>query len=174
MAAPGDQLHDIADPQPLLPGIHVPLWFWICLAVALGAVLSVLLFLLRRRRERLPPAPPAFFHDSRCALERLRESLPGRPLAEVATEASLIMRHYLASTLREPALFETHEEFLGRADALDRLPAGARAHLLPLLDRLAQAKYGPSAPDPQTAATLVESSLEVLQGIESTRERQVA
>lgn len=174
MAAPREQLHDIADPRPLLPGIHVPLWFWICLAVILAALLTAVgLFLLRRRPEAGPPEPDSY-SESRRALERLRDSLSGRSLAEVATEASLIMRHYLASALQEPALYETHEEFLLRADALDGLPAGARERLAPLLDRLAEAKYSPSAPDRQSAAGLVDASLEVLQGLESTRERQVA
>jgi hypothetical protein len=174
MAAPGDELHDIADPQPLLPGIEVPLWFWICLAAVAGSALGALLLFLRRSLRPCPPEAHSFYDESRLAFERLRESLPGRSLAEIATEASLLLRHYLVLALQEPALYETHEEFLVRADALQGLPAGARHRLAPLLSQLAAAKYGPSSTNHETADALVASCLETLQGVESTRERQVA
>ncbi len=174
MAAPGDDLHDIADPGPLLPGIEVPVWFWITLAtLVFGAASFFLYFILRRK---VAPTPPelSFYGESRRAFEELRISLPGRSLADVATEASLIMRHYLVVTLQEPALYETHEEFIMRDDALRELPAGAQARLAPLLNQLASAKYGPSHSDQEAAAPLVDSCLEVLQGLESTRDRKVA
>lgn len=174
MALPSDELHDIADPAPYLPGIEVPLWFWIALATVLLAATSCLLFVILRRKP--PPAPPdlSFYGQSRHTLERLRESLGGRSLAEVATDASLIMRHYLEVTMQEPALYETHEEFLLRPDALEELPAGARQRLAPLLDQLARAKYTPSPHDEEAAHELVDSCLTVLQGLESTRKRQIA
>ena len=174
MATPGNELHDISDPQPLLPGIEVPLWFWIVLvAFVFGAASFLLFFFLRRQAP--PPAPgTSFYGESKSALEHLRESLGGRHLAEVATEASLILRHYLAVAMEEPALYETHEEFVMRSDALVDLPAGARDRLAPLLDHLAAAKYGPSSSQDDLSHQLVDSCLEVLQGIESTRARKVA
>ncbi|NIP93916.1 MAG: hypothetical protein GWO24_10875 [Akkermansiaceae bacterium] len=174
MAVLGNELHDIADPRPLLPGIEVPLWFWLCLVTLVFAAVSLALFLLLRHRK--PPAPPElpFYEESRGALDHLRESLSGRSLAEVATEASLVIRHYLVATLQEPALYETHEEFIMRSDALQGLPAGARERLGPLLDQLARAKYGPSTTDLKASDDLVASCLDVLQGVESTRTRQVA
>lgn len=174
MATPGDELHDIADPGPLLPAIEVPLWFWITAATLAVAALTLLVLFLRRHRGTAPPPEVPHYREAREALNHLRESLPGRSLVEVATEASLIMRHYLAATLQEPALYETHEEFLLRDDALDRLPAGARGHLAPLLGRLAAAKYSPGTPDHPGAASLLDSCLEVLQGVESTHYRPVA
>ena len=174
MALPSDELHDIADPAPYLPGIAVPLWFWIALATLLFLGVSCVLFFILRRTSPAQPPELSFYGESRRTLERLRESLAGRSLAEVATDASLIMRHYLVVTLQEPALYETHEEFLLRPDALEELPAGARERLAPLLDQLAQAKYSPSARNEQAANDLVNSCLQVLQGLESTRKRQIA
>ena len=46
--------------------------------------------------------------------------------------------------------------------------------LAPLLDQLAEAKYGPSATDNYSSAGIVSSCLEVLSGLESTREPNVA
>jgi hypothetical protein len=77
-------------------------------------------------------------------------------------------------TLHEPALYETHEEFIMRSDALNKLPTGARNRLAPLLNQLAEAKYGPSSTDQQASTKIVNSCLEVLSGLESTRERNVA
>lgn len=174
MAAPADQLHDIADPRPYLPGIQVPLWFWIALVATAGALATILVLSWRRRRRTSLQSPISGCEQYRGALEALRDSLPGRPLADVAVDASFIMRRYLEGFLEEPALFETHEEFLGRKDALAALPQGARDRLLPLFDHLAAAKYSPSQPDPGAGRLLIEACLEALQGVESTRAREVA
>lgn len=175
MSSADDQLRDIADPQPLLPGVEIPLWFWIALSVViLALVASLVLFLTRRGTTDQPPPSLSFYDEARRALESLREDLAGQPLASVATDASLVLRHYLASCLDEPALYETHEEFIARDDALDRLPAGARERLSPLLNQLAECKYGPSRQNDTHATELVDSCLKVLQGLESTRSRQIA
>ena len=173
MAATADNLHDIPDPERLLPGIEIPLWFWVVFATVLCAIATALFFYLRCG-QRPAPEEDTSYADSRRALERLQESLSGRSRAEVATNASLIIRHYLVVTLQEPALYETHEEFILRSDALGKLPAGARNRLAPLLDQLAEAKYGPSAADDYSSAGIVNSCLEVLSGLESTREPNVA
>jgi hypothetical protein len=137
------------------------------------ALVAVLRALWRRRATAAASAVPAY-EESRGSLLALRRDLAGRPLAEVATAASLAVRHYLAEVLDEPALFETREETLARADSFQRLPAGARERLAPLLDRLAECKYGPSRSDPAAAAALVDDCLEVLRGIESTRSRPLS
>lgn len=173
MAAPEDILHDIPDPEPLLPGIEVPLWFWVVLITGVCAAAAFLFFFLRRR-EQSAPSDNSVFEEARESLGKLPASHAGRPVSEIAVEASLIMRHYLALALQEPALYETHEEFIMRSDALANLPTGARNRLAPLLNQLAEAKYGPSFTDEQANSTIVNSCLEVLGGLESTRERIVA
>ncbi len=165
-------LHDIPDPDPLLPGIPVPWWAWGLVVILVIAVVATLLFIYSRSRSI--DTQDSYFKDSRDALEKLRPSLPDLSLAQVATESSLVLRYYLVNTLREPALYETHEEFLLRSDALSKLPGGARQHLAPLLCELAAAKYGPSVADLRAANGIIDKSLEVLQGLESTRDRLVA
>ena len=48
---------------------------------------------------------------------------------DAAVLSSLILRKYLATAAGDPALFETHEEFVARHDALQRADsAGPRGH----------------------------------------------
>lgn len=175
MADSSSTLHDIADPTPHLPGVMLPFWVWIAATVVvLAGVLALLIILLRRPRRPTKPPLDDVYEMSRDQLDALRGELDSLPIAEVATRASLAVRFYLAACLEEPALYETHEEFLLRDDALDKLPAGARGRLNPLLEHLAELKYGPSGEDPNASRALVDKSLEVLQGLESTRPRPVA
>jgi hypothetical protein len=173
MDDPASPLHDISDPVPLLPGIGIPWWLWVLGAIAIGALI-LLVFLLSRRAKPVPATVEETYENSRRELESLRAHLADRPVAAIATEASLSMRRYLAACLAEPALYETHEEFILRGDALTKLPAGAREHLNPLLTRLAELKYGPSGEDPAAGETLLGNCLEILQGLESTRPRALA
>ena len=166
-------LHDIPDPDPLLPGVALPWWIWVLPGALLaGAVWTLIQFL--SRHAAVPSSSDNCFRDSCEALEQFRPVLGELSIAEVATQTSLILRHYLALALEEPALYETHEEFLLRSDALQKLPRGARERLAPLLSELAAAKYGPSRVDPSTSKRIIDDSLRTLQGLESTRERQVA
>lgn len=166
--------HEINDPQPYLPGIAVPWWIWVLAALVVLALLGLLLFLLTRPKPATPPPLPQVYEECKRRLEALRHSLDGRSLAAVATEASLTLRSYLSQCLSEPALYETHEETLLRADALSTLPQGSRDRLSPLLVTLAEYKYGPSRVDETLAEKLIKDCLETLQGLESTRPRSIA
>lgn len=166
-------LHDIPDPDLLLPGIAVAWWGWLLLGILLTGTACALIHFLPRHPAAVPRSD-ACFRDSCEALETFRPLLAKLTLAEVATETSFVLRHYLVLTLREPALYQTHEEFLLRSDALQKLPGGAKDRLAPLLSELASAKYGPSRIDPSTSERMIDDSLRVLQGLESTRERHIA
>lgn len=169
-----EELHDIPDPSPLLPGMYVPWYFWVILGFVALALLALILFLVFARRKPSSNAVIASaYEDSRKQLEALLSAVADHPLAHIATEASFAVRRYLAACLSEPALYETHEEFTLREDALNRLPAGSRDHLNPLLEQLATLKYSPSQSDPATAETILKKSLNTLQGLESTRARQI-
>lgn len=166
-----DELHDIADPTPYLPGVHVPLYAWILLAVVGLGLLTGLAFYLRHRRNTRtkPLSIESCYEESRKKLIALSDLTEIHPLSRIATEASFAVRYYLAACLSEPALFETHEEFLLRDDALQRLPIGSRERLTPLLEHLAALKYSPSRSNPDAARTILDDALHVLQAIESTR-----
>ena len=168
-------IHDIPDPTPHLPGVAVPVWIWILLAIAvLGVALLILAIVLLRNKGGPPKSIEDVFKLCRENLEALRDGAADTPMAEIATEASFAIRYYLAAVLGEPALYETHEEFSLRADSLDKLPSGSREHLNPLLEKLAECKYGPSTTDGDQANSLIDECLEVLQGLESTRPRAIA
>ncbi|NNC86974.1 MAG: hypothetical protein HKN82_00780 [Akkermansiaceae bacterium] len=167
-------LHDIPDPSPWLPGVPLPAWAWIAIGLLTVLVLAVIAVLILRKKPAPPPDLAAVYEESCRKLKALRADLAGRPLAEVATAASFAVREYLAAALEEPALFETHEELTARHDAFAKLPAGARERLAPLLDRLAASKYGRTEQDDAAATELVDNSLKVLDGLESTRPRVVA
>ena len=166
-------LHDIPDPDLLLPGIAVAWWGWLLLGILLAGTTWALIRFLFRHSAPVPPSD-TWFLDSSEALEAFRPLLAKLTLAEIATETSFVLRHYLVLTLREPALYQTHEEFLLRSDALQKLPGGARDRLAPLLSELASAKYEPSRIDPSTSERMIDDSLRILQGLESTRERHIA
>ena len=166
-------LYDIPDPDALLPGIAVAWWGWLSLGILLTAATCLLIRFLPRHSAPVSPSD-TFFRDSCETLETFRPLLTKLTLAEIATETSFVLRHYLVLTLSEPALYQTHEEFLLRSDALQNLPGGARDRLAPLLSELASAKYGPSRIDPSNSERMIDDSLRILQGLESTRERHIA
>lgn len=174
MADAPTTLHDISDPAPLLPGVEIPVWLWVLAALAVCGFILLAMVLRLRARPTASASVEETYENSRRELMALRKHLADRPVAAIATEASLAVRRYLAACLSEPALYETHEEFMLRGEALSQLPAGARTHLNPLMERLAEVKYGPSGTDADSAAELVGNCLEVLQGLESTRPRSLA
>jgi hypothetical protein len=166
--------HGINDPQPFLPGIYLPWWAWLLIGLGVLALIVLPLLFWPRRGTAKSATPPAYYEDCKVRLEELRKTLADRPLSALATEASLALREYLSATLSEPALFETHEETLLRESALEALPQGTRDRLAPLLNTLADYKYGPSRTDALLADKLLADCLETLQGIESTRARPIA
>lgn len=166
--------HEINSPAPYLPGIQVPWWAWVIAAVVVLGLIALVIYLATRPRPAAPPDLPSLYGRYRKQLKELAGNLEGKALAQVATEASLAIRGYLSSALSEPTLFETNEETLARADALKSLPEGAREHLRPLLNKLAEYKYGPSQTDPTLASELVSDCLQVLKGIHSTQPRRIA
>ena len=136
------QLQDLAPAEPHLLAPDLPPWLWFVIAagaLALGA-LAVLFFMLRTdkpgpdlRRLELEKA----YRDALAALD----PVPGLPAQEAAVQASLALRRYLVLACRDPSLFETHEEFLARHQALENYPEDLRERVSTLLCRLASLKY---------------------------------
>lgn len=166
-------LHDIPDPEGFLPGIEISWWGWVLLGMLCALIPCILIRFLSSRSDP-DPFDDCSFSDSRVALKQFLPHLKDLSLAEVSANVSLILRDYLAKTFKDQALYETHEEFILRSNALQDLPHGARARLLPLLSSLANAKYTPSRIDPAACERIIEDSLEILQGLESTRKRSIS
>jgi len=138
------ELRDAPLPDPLIPSYG--LWPW---WVAAGALLVLALIVWRLLRPRGPAAvDPVKMREQACgearsALDAVDASITAR---EAAVQASLILRKYLSVAAGDPALFETHEEFIARHDALAALSEPARIAAADGFARLAALKYGPEEP----------------------------
>lgn len=78
---------------------------------------------------------------------------------------SLILRQYLEATFEDPLLFETHEEFTLRPDALARLHPDSRQPVCDHLTELSDLKYAPSKGD-KKVSELIDKAGEILAHIE--------
>ena len=157
------------------PGDFAVQTFWIPVAWGLGIALllaGIALWLVRRRRKKQTP-PPTPLQVAFAELERLAEELP--PLRECSLRLSMVLRSYLTGQVQDPALFETHEEFSRRMDALTSVPTACRYDTRFLLERLADMKYAGNVPqDPQKARVLIEETRGIISHIDRERVREAA
>ena len=141
--------HGIAPPEEFLP--PTPWWVWSVIGVATILVLVGVLWI--RKGIQPPPQekalpPPDYYRNAIQRLGLLEERFSNHPLSEIAAEASLAVRGFLAGALAEPALYETTEEFSQRDVHLPKDAAD-------LLNDLNTNKYSPSHASPELAKELV-------------------
>jgi hypothetical protein len=138
-------LPDIPDVNHLLPSPGIPWWVWVIVLVVLAV--GFWLFRMARTRQTSPEAiAEKAYRQALASLEQSR-SLP--TILEQATATSLTLRSYFAQSLQDPSLFETHEEFMARHNALATLPEQTRGEIAGFFATLARYKY---APNESTAA----------------------
>lgn len=119
-------------------------WLWPLVggAVVIASIASI--YWARRRKtasgidERARRR--AAYRVARGKLKDLNLAAPSR---DVAVDISLVVRQYLAEVANDPALFETHEEFISRSDALSGLTPSAKAACETLFNQLIALKYAP-------------------------------
>lgn len=148
-------LHELASPEALIPGASV--WPWVAGAVALVMLLAVL-FMIHRARKRGSAADPAAIRraawlEAGTALEKIT----AQTARAAAIQCSLILRRYLSIAAEDPALFETHEEFIGRHDSLKPLSVEARQICSQGFDWFATLKYAPEPPAAEPATVVTEA-----------------
>lgn len=148
-------LRSAAPPDSLIPGHGLWLW-WLVGSVAL--ILAVAGWLLIRRLRAIVARNAVDMRDQayREAEAALGEVATSDP-RDTAVRVSLIVRKYLSVAARDPALFETHEEFIARHDALNILNGDARSAAAAAFERLAALKYAPGRPDDDPGDVLTES-----------------
>lgn len=138
------ELRPPASPDALLSRPGPPLWLLVGGGLLLIALIALAVFLLLRRKPTIDPL--AVRREAlRSADRALAEAKPS-DMREAATLASLVLRHYLATLANDPALFETHEEFVARRDSLVRLQGDARTQATEGFARLAALKYNRQPP----------------------------
>lgn len=139
------KLRDLVPAEPLLPDPGLPAWAWIAIALASLALLGLLVFFLRRRRKVSLVDPRAVREEAyRRAVAELGQP-SGETLQEAATKISIALRRYLAVVSGDPALFETHEEFVARHESLASYPEELRKLTAEGFSNLARLKYGREA-----------------------------
>jgi LPXTG-motif cell wall-anchored protein len=150
--------------EPAPPGDLVPahgLWPWFVAAgIALLVIAGVLWLLRKRRRPGESPAAlrEAAYRDALAALD----GIPTDQSRTVAVQASLILRKYLATAAADPALYETHEEFIARHDSLQQLNPDVRSAASDAFRKLAALKYAPDI-SPEPPAGIREESRTLLE-----------
>jgi hypothetical protein len=149
------ELRDVPLPDPLIP-TH-GFWPW---WMAAGLLVLLVLMVWRLLHPRRPAVVDLAQIRSQAHAEALA-ALDAAELAvgsrEAAVEASLILRKYLSRAAADPALFETHEEFISRHDALSAINAPARSAASRGFSQLALLKYGPVEPSAKPAEILADA-----------------
>ncbi|BCU79767.1 LPXTG cell wall anchor domain-containing protein [Luteolibacter sp. LG18] len=161
-AKPSFELRPPPSPEKLLPsgGTGIPPWQIALAGTALLLLVAIFVLVFRKKKplDEISIRKRAY----RDALRSLDEARPTGS-REAATLSSFILRRYLAVVARDPSLYETHEEFVGRHDVLASLSPETREQTVAGFGHLASLKYGKEtragegAPVIESSRTLLET-----------------
>jgi hypothetical protein len=138
-------LREPVSPEALVPDSRLEPWM-IFVTIATILIITLAVFAIRRRQQTAR-SQPAAARDAAYALAcaALEKTAP-LGARDSAVQSSLALRTYLASAAADPALFETHEEFIGRHDSLKALTENVRQAAENGFNRLATLKYAATLP----------------------------
>ncbi|MCW1883292.1 hypothetical protein OKA04_01035 [Luteolibacter flavescens] len=136
-------LRELVPADPLLPEPGMPPWAWVAIAVAIVAIVGTIFFI--RRVKSVKADPRHLKNEAYNRAQKELQNLPEGGMQAAATRVSLILRRYLATVCGDPALFETHEEFVSRHAALSAYPEEVRNVTAEGFSHLARLKYGRDA-----------------------------
>jgi len=156
------EIKDITPPGEFLPEPSTPWWLWALAGLGVLMLIAIVIWFICK------PSPAKkranLLDEARARLSHLKEESPALAPHVTATRISLIIRRYLEAAFKDPALFETNEEFTLRPDALEKLHEDSRAPVTDHLTRLSQLKYAPvNSSEP---ADLIDEAEELLANIE--------
>ena len=150
---PATLQHGIPDPETYLP--ETPDWFvWFLIFGVILTILAIwwlIRLLFTEPKKTKPISNLDFFTPAMSVLDSLEAEANERLISEIAAEASLAIRTYLAGAQAEPALYETIEEFHARQTIL---PADTNQ----VLNRLSDVKYDKSKIDQSISSKLIDES----------------
>jgi len=161
--APNLQLQEPVLPESLVPAMDFT-WIWI--AIAAFVVLTIVIILIGKRKRKAKVDPLAMRRAAYTAAVQSYATTTATDARDAAVKSSLILRRFLADAVGDPALFETHEEFIIRQDSLKKLTPPAREAATTAFATLARVKYAPEVPSDDPAVILAEGRqlLDVLNG----------
>ncbi len=150
-----------SSPEALVPDSFVEPWM---LGVLILLALAVVVWVILKKRKREEVDPQAARRAAHAQATADLAGLANKTPREAAVQCSLTLRKYLSVVANEPALFETHEEYVSRHAALMKFTEEARAAAGVEFARLATLKYTPAASDIETAQVVASSQslLEIL------------
>jgi hypothetical protein len=140
-------------------------WWWIALP-AFFLVIIVLLAIVIFKNTRVHNTinlKRESFQQALAELAQLDESLGKENVIMV----SLVLRKYLAKIMKDPALYETHEEFIGRHDAIKNLNEELKLAISDYFSKLAALKYGPDEGAVSDVESLKRGAVKLLERIHS-------
>ncbi|MGB0992527.1 MAG: DUF4381 family protein [Akkermansiaceae bacterium] len=158
-------LKDITDPSPFLPPptpIWHEWWFWVSIAAGIITLAVILYFIFKPKAAAA--SRRSLLDDARTRLKTLRENAEQTPPQTLATRISIIIRRYLEAAFKDPALFETNEEFTLRKTALQNIHPDLKTSITDFLHDLSQLKYAPA--DHPNPAQLIDDAEALLSTIE--------
>ncbi|MES2658906.1 MAG: hypothetical protein V4689_09820 [Verrucomicrobiota bacterium] len=148
------ELLEPPSPEALVPDSRMEPWIIVAAAVLVLGLLAILLF-------RKKKSPAAVLTEAREAAHKeavaALDAISSTGTRDVAVQCSLIVRKYLSAAAADPALFETHEEYISRHEALKNFTEDARTAAGNGFTRLAALKYAADVPDVTADEVITES-----------------
>ncbi len=141
-------------------------WWWIALpmlVLVILVLLGIVIFKKSRGNDSSNLKREAF-QQAMAKLVKLDKALGKENVITI----SLVLREYLAKIMNEPALYETHEEFIGRHDAIKGLNEELKVELSEYFSKLASLKYGPDEGAVSDVELLKRGAENMLERIHST------
>jgi hypothetical protein len=148
------ELNEPVAPEALLPRDYTRVGW---ASAALVALVLLLIWLIRWQRRRGLANPLIVRNLAYKEAVRALDQVAAPHARAAAVQTSMILRKYLSVAANDPALFETHEEFIARNDALNSLTEFARAACASGFERLASFKYAPEVPALEAPAVVSEA-----------------
>lgn len=157
--------------EALQPGGISPWLLWGGIIATL-LIVALVIYGLIRAKQRHPEGPTA----EESALQKLSELSKCKPDTRTCSlELSRILREYLTGATNDPALYETHEEFCQRLNALASIPAEFQYDVRMLLEKSAELKYtGIQEENAELIATLIAETEQTILHIHEARQREAA
>ncbi len=161
--APNLQLKEPVLPESLVPAMDLT-WVWV--AIAAFVLVTVAIILIGKRKKKGAIDPLSLRRAAYRTAVKSFESATAGDARDAAVQSSMILRRFLADAVGDPALFETHEEFITRRDSLEKLTPPVREATATTFATLARVKYAPETPEDDPSAILAEGRrhLDVLNG----------